>query len=232
MHPGAQRLGSSADALVGSIALARKAVTDVTNLRPLVLLVHNLELLPVLHQAALASLVARSPRVYLIASTDSIWAPVTWTPRVLDDFCFVPSCVNTHEAYGAEASVRFVGGLPGWADPSADKRKTNKDSLALVLRSLTNNHRELVHVIAEQQVKREGRTGISKSALLDLTTERMIAKHLTQLKSLLNMLLDHQVVVERKGADGSTLYMVACDDRTLVKLAAGKAVEGSDDEDV
>eukprot|EP00929_Paragymnodinium_shiwhaense_P013533 TRINITY_DN12138_c0_g1_i1.p1 TRINITY_DN12138_c0_g1~~TRINITY_DN12138_c0_g1_i1.p1 ORF type:complete len:515 (+),score=122.12 TRINITY_DN12138_c0_g1_i1:89-1633(+) len=229
VHPGSQRLGASADALAESIILARKTA-DLAKLRPLVLLVHNIEVLPQGHQAALSMLRARGRRVYLVASVDSIWAPVTWTPRMQEDFCFVPSRVNTHEPYGDEAAVRFVGGLPGWADASADKRKTNKQSLVLVLRSLTKNHSQLVQVIAEHQVKREGRWGISRSALLELTTEKMIAKHAAQLKAMLNELKDHEVVVERNGSDGSLLYMVACDDRTLLRLAEGNSPDGSDDE--
>lgn len=231
VHPGSQRLGSSADGLVDSIVAARKAVTDLAALRPLVLLVHNVEILPVAHQAALASLASRGRRVSIIASTDNIWAPLAWTPRMLDDFCFVPAYVNTHEGYADESQVRFIGGLPGWADPSADKRKTNKASLALVLRSLQNSHRELVQIIAEHQVQKEGRSGISKSALLDRATERVITNHAAQLKAWLNELKDHEVVVERNGPDNSILYMIACDDRTLVRLAEGKGVDGSDDEE-
>jgi origin recognition complex subunit 2 len=235
VHPNAPPVSkASVDAAVSSLSAARSHEAEASkSLRPLCLVVHNLEQLPVPHQAALASLAAKAARLYIVASVDSIWAHLAWSPSVSRDFNFCHLRVHTHELYEAEAAARYTGGLPAWADPVADKRRGPKVAFALVLRSLTNNHGELVQVIAEHQLEKGGRTGISMPALLTITSERMIAKQLPKLRGLLTELKDHEIVVERNNGEGDVLYQLPCDDKWLRRLADGPPFndDGSADED-
>lgn len=198
--------------------------------RHLCLLVHNIELLPQAHQATLSSLCA-APRVHMVASCDNVWAPLAWGPRCLKDFNFCREEANTFIGYEVEASARFPGALPPWSGLGPDQHRTPKKSLSLVLRSLTNNHRELVQVIAERQLANGGRSGISMSALLKVTTDRMIAASLPKLRSLLNELKDHEVVVQRGTLDGGVLFQLPCQERTLERLAEGEVLESEDEGD-
>lgn len=228
LHPGFPRTSRTVPALCTALCAARKAAK--TPLRPLCLVVHNIEALPQVHQTALASLAACAPRLHIVASVDSTWAPLGWTPRVALDFMFCRMQVHTHESYTVEGAARFVGGLPAWADPNADRRRAPKARVSIVLRSVTNNHRELVQAMAERQLELGGRIGVSKSALLTIATDRMIATHAAKLKSLLTELKDHEVVCERVGADGSMLYHLPYDNQMLQRLADGTALDDSDDE--
>lgn len=118
-------------------------------------------------------------------------------------------------------------GAPLKTKPEHEARKT---SLALVLKSLTRSHRELVQVIAEHQLEAGGRTGISQSRLLSEATDRMIASTTTVLKSLLNELRDHEVVALRGAVDGGTLLYLTCDAKVLARLAKGQEPEESEEE--
>merc|ERR1719182_1317441 len=104
------------------------------------------------------------------------------------DFNFCYEEVHTYEGYAVESAARFPGGLPAWSGLGRDRRRAPKASLSLVLRSLTNNHRELVQAMAERQLESDSQTGISMSALLKITNDRMIAATVPKLKSLLNEL--------------------------------------------
>lgn len=198
--------------------------------RPLCLLVHNIEILPQSQQAMLASLSA-APGIYLVASFDNVWAPLAWDPRCLKDFNFCREEANTYLGYEVEAAARFPGALPPWTGLGPDRHRIPKKSLSLVLRSLTNNHRELVQAIAEHQLKNGGRSGISSSALLKVTTDRMIASTIPKLRSLLNELKDHEVVVERGTLDRGMLYQLPCSERMLERLADGEMPESDDEGD-
>eukprot|EP00928_Gymnodinium_smaydae_P062175 TRINITY_DN46096_c0_g1_i1.p1 TRINITY_DN46096_c0_g1~~TRINITY_DN46096_c0_g1_i1.p1 ORF type:complete len:510 (-),score=115.39 TRINITY_DN46096_c0_g1_i1:126-1586(-) len=231
-HPGAPRLGAAVEKLVESIVAARSTV-GISELRPLCLVVHNLDLLSQPHQVALSTLAARARRLHVVASVDNHWAAMTWTPRMTMDFSFAHVRKHTGEEYVAETASRFPSGLPAWANPTAARRQAPKARLSLVLRSLTNNHRELVQAMAERQLEMGGSVGVSMNALLAIATDRMIARQQTKLRSFLNELKDHDIVLERNGLDGSVLYQLPCDDRTLRCLADGEniASDGDDDED-
>jgi len=227
LHPDVARAGPSVEALSSAIVAARRAARDA--MRPLCFVVHNLECLPPQHQTVLASMAA-ARGVHLVASVDNIWAPVAWSPKVLKDFNFCRDEVHTFDSYEVENVSRFPNGLPGWCDPCAAKYKARKTSLALVLKSLTRSHRELVQVIAEHQLEAGGRTGISQSRLLSEATDRMIASTTTVLKGLLNELRDHEVVALRGAADGGTLLYLTCDAKVLARLANGQEPEESEEE--
>lgn len=218
LFPSSSRSGVGVDALAATIAASRTA-------RPLVFLVHNLECLPPAHQATLAML-SKAPHVYLVASVDSIWAPLMWSPGTLRNACFWHEEANTFETYEAEAISRYPGGMPAWAKPHAGRAQAQTLRLGLILRSLTANHGELVAAMAEHQLEASGKKGITLSALLDITTDKMIANNTVKLKRLLMELRDHEVVVEKSAPDGSKLFKLSCEEHVLQKLAKGEPADG------
>jgi hypothetical protein len=229
LHPGAQRVGhASADNMAAAICAARRVAASAP--RPLCLLVHSLELLPEGQQAALARL-ARCPSVHLIASVDSIFVQLAWRDRVLEDFNFCREVVHTHESYQVEVAARYPDGLPTWADGSASRRRAPRASLALVLRSLSSSHQELVKAMAEHQLKEGGQLGISFPRLMTIAADRMIVSNTAKLRSLVNELQDHAVVRQRPRADGVTLLRVVGDLPVLQRLAKGEPIDEDESDD-
>jgi len=226
LYPGVSRFGNSSGTLVGAIRAARRSCATP---RPLCLVVHNLEALPQAHQSALAKL-ASSPGVHLTASVDNVWAPLAWDPQCLQDFNFCREEVHTHEAHDAEIVARFQGSFPAWSGLGEERRAAPKASLKLVLQSLTNNHRELVQALAESQLGEKDRAGISQSALLTVTSERMIAANTARLKNLLNELQSHDIVVQRPASNGGMLYYLPLAEKVLRRLAEDGTVGDSEDE--
>jgi len=227
VYPDAPRQGTSADAL----ATAVRTAAAVSGSRPLCLLVHNIESMAQHHIVVLSNLSA-SPGIHLIASIDNIWAPLAWDARCQKNFNFCRQEAHTSLGYEVEVTARHPRGLPPWSGLGQDRRRTPKASLSLVLRSLTNNHRELVQAMAERQLESDSQTGISMSALLKITNDRMIAATVPKLKSLLNELRDHEVVVQRGCSSAVTaqvLFYLPFDEKTLERLADGQTLD-SDDE--
>lgn len=229
-HPSLQdkKGGCSVEGIAATIASARQLPATVQP--PLVLVVHNLEALSVQHLGALAGLVA-APGVRLVASVDHCFARAVWTCDVIKDFNFVREVVNTMQGYEVELKGRYPEAPPHWCDPSADRHQESKVSIGLVLRSLTNNHRELCQAMAKNQLTVGGKEGISTSDLLALAEDRMIASSISKLRSLLNELSDHEVVAQRAGTDGSTLYWIPWKERILQKLANGETPDDADVKD-
>lgn len=229
-HPSLQgKGGCSVEGIAATIASARQL--PATKQAPLVLVVHNLEALSVQHLGALASVVA-APGVRLVASLDHGFARATWTCDIIKDFNFVRVVENTLQGYEVELKGRYPEAPPHWCDPCADRQQENsKVSIGLVLRSLTNNHRELCQAMAKNQLTVGGKEGISTGDLLALAEDRMIASSITKLRSLLNELSDHEVVAQRAGADGGTLYWIPWRERILQKLADGETPDDADADD-
>merc|ERR1711920_935204 len=95
LHPGTPP-GTSAESLLAAICSARAAAP--APVRPLCFVVHNLDFMPEAHQGCLAALAAL-PGVHLMASVDSLYAPLAWQARALRDFNFVNVVVHTYEHY-------------------------------------------------------------------------------------------------------------------------------------
>uniref|UniRef100_A0A7S1A8C5 Origin recognition complex subunit 2 n=1 Tax=Noctiluca scintillans TaxID=2966 RepID=A0A7S1A8C5_NOCSC len=226
LHPGASRCGNSTGGLVGAIRVARRSCPKP---RPLCLVVHNLEVLQPANQSTLAKL-ASSPGVHLIASVDNMWAPLTWDPQCLQDFNFCREEVHTHEGYDFEVAMRYQGNFPAWSGLGEDRKTAPKASLKLVLQSLTNNHRELVQALAECQLSEKDRCGISQSALLTISSERMIAANTARLKNLLNELQSHDIVMQRPAANGGMLFYLNLPEKALRSLAEDATLDDSDEE--
>lgn len=239
VYPDAPRVpGSSSEALVKSLHQARDTEEKDTArgkgrlARPLCFVVHNVENLPPAHQALLARCVAApAGGLHLACSIDNLWAPLVWDAQTLKDFNFCRFQVHTGAGYEVENKARYPT-PPEWSGLSGVQSKVVKDSLAIVLRSLTPNHRELVQVLAEHQEQQQGgRKGISQSELLRIAQDRMIASTATKLRPLVNELRDHDVIQERNAQDGGRLYHLHHSADTIRRLRAGQTLEEGDHAD-
>jgi len=225
-----RKCANSAESLGTALQLAA-----ASHDRPVVFVVHNLELLSSSHQRILASLVS-SPNVYLTASVDSIWESLGRDATTQKRFGFCRVAAHTLECYETESRARYPAGLPAWTGLGAQQSSSPQASLSVVLRSLTNNHRELVEAIAERQLESgTGRnTGVSLKALLEVATERLICNTLPKLRVLLKELQDHEVVVQKSAADGVTNFHLPYETRILERLKQmkfGESLTDSEDED-
>eukprot|EP00439_Symbiodinium_sp_Y106_P045006 s595_g5.t1 len=206
--------------LCSSLLTARRSAAEK---HPLVLVIHNLEVLPAPHLSALASLVA-TKEIWLVASVDNIFADAAFNmdPYAAMDFSFSYEEVHTRDSYyTVELKGRYPDGLPSCTHPLATKKQT-KASLGLVLRCLTQNQKELVQEIAKEQLSR-GQQGVPWDELVVLASDLMIANNHTKLRRLLSELTDHQILIERNGR-----FELAVKEAVLRKLAEGESVEDVD----
>lgn len=207
--------------LCSALLTARRAAAEK---HPLVLIIHNLEVLPAPHLSALASLVAAKKEIWLVASVDNIFADAAFNmdPHAAMDFSFSYEEVHTRDSYSTvELKGRYPDGLPSCTHPLATKKQT-KASLGLVLRCLTQNQKELVQEIAKEQLSR-GQQGVPWDELVVLASDLMIANNHTKLRRLLSELTDHQILIERNGR-----FELAVKEAVLRKLAEGESVEDVD----
>jgi len=228
LYPGTSP-GTSVESALAALRAARAAACAQGAIRPLVFVVHSLDVMPEAQQRHVAVL-ATLPRAHLVASVDSIWAPLAWQAHALRDFNFVHVVAHTYEDYAVEAAARYPGGKPAWADPDSARQEAPKASVGLVLKHLTPNHRELVEVIARHQLEGGGRTGISRSKLLILTSQRMIAGTTARLATLLNELQDHEIVALKSASDGGALIYLPYDTNTVQRLSELSTTPFDDEE--
>lgn len=188
---------------------------------PLCLIVHNIECLSASHQKVLADLVSGvNSGIHLAASYDNMtlvdgsnWDGNT---RAAFNFCFAE--YHGFKEYTVENEVKYGDDLPQYIGLATSSRSASSTSLALVLKSLTPNHRDVVKEIAKAQL--EKKTGISQVALFKITYDKMIIRNQTTLTQLLNELVRHKTV-EVKAFEGSTLYCLPHDQMQVEKLSKG-----------
>lgn len=227
VYPQTPRQGISAENLAATV----KTAVATPGSRELCFIVHHLENLPRNHLAALASM-NESPGIHVVASIDNMWAPMSWDSQIVSDLNFVFIDVHTFASQRLELVARHGRGLPAWCGLGKEEKRSAKATLGIVMRSLTDNHRELVQAMAQKQLETENNTGIPMPVLLKVSIDRMIALDVSKLKNLLKELLDHEVVVQRGCSSTVTsqaLFGLPFDARTLEKLADGETLD-SDDE--
>jgi hypothetical protein len=159
---------------------------------------------------------AAQPHVSLCASIDHPKIGLLWSPAQLRCFNWYWIEASTYQPYKRE-----IAGLLGTWENLIEGRfeSGSTKSIKVVLNSLTGNHKDIVQLIATMQLDKETAGGIRQSDLLKLSTKRMIATNLSKLKSLLQELIDHKVVVEEKEkSTGNDLYWIPLDKDGLVKL--------------
>mmetsp|Transcript_83078 Transcript_83078/g.173909 ORF Transcript_83078/g.173909 Transcript_83078/m.173909 type:complete len:430 (+) Transcript_83078:130-1419(+) len=227
LYPDAKIDGSSVDSIATSLRLAKLAEGPH---KRLFFIVHNLECLPEAHQAILAGLAA-TPGIRFAVSVDSLWAPLMLPSDTLAKFNFSREEVHTFAPYQVETAARRPNSRPAYSDPVNRMQQSSKASLGLVLKSLTVRHRELVQAIAEEQLENGGKTGLTFVKLLEVTTDRMIASTASKLRSLLNELKDHEVIVWKNAQDGGTVVHLNYSTRVLERLADGEEPDAESDDE-
>lgn len=146
-------------------------------------------------QRVLASL-AECPSVSVIATCDSVNTTLLWSSDMQTKFRWSFQHVPTFESYALPANFALLSSKKG-AVPQ-------ERALEYILGSLTNRHKELLALLAQEKVKETnssnggGSTGASKGISLDdlfaLASKGMIVTNSSQLNSYLKELEDHRLV--------------------------------------
>lgn len=161
-----------------------------------------------------------APYMCICASVDHPSIGLLWNPVQLRAFNWYWIETSTYQPYTRETSSI----LGVWENLIEGRFEAGTKSVSVVLNSLTGNHQDIMKLLASmqlEQAKTPGLNGVRQSELLDKSTKRMIATNLSKLKSLLQELIDHKVVVEEKQRDtGNDVYWIPLDKQGLEKLVA------------
>jgi origin recognition complex subunit 2 len=187
--------------------------------RELLLVVHSMDAAPMRSRVvrnALATLAA-APGVRLVASSDSVHAQVLWDEQQLAALNFVLRPAHTLQPYLAETAHK----------PAAVAREQGSaQGAAFVLRSLTQNHKDVLKVLAHHQLQ-ESETGMTQQDLYEECSRDMIVSSLTQLRRLLVEFKDHKVVGTRKGPGGRELLYISWAPKVVQALLLGDGDEAA-----
>ena len=181
---------------------------------------------------------AEIPSVDICASVDHCRVGLLWSPPQLRRFRWFWVEASTYKAYTAE--VRDM--VTVWDDLIEGKADAATRSLGIVLASLTGAHREAVELIAKMQVeamaatagaRKEGKEnsedGVAHSVQIRSTDlvkrckKQMIADNQVKMRSLLQELIDHRLVLNMKDRDtGNEVFWLPFDQERLQRIAAGE----------
>eukprot|EP01083_Nonionella_stella_P144680 452132_1 len=169
---------------------------------PLYILINNIDGKPLrTTQAQIAlSLLANSKRIHMIASYDHVRSPLLWDGRMLDQFSWCQRCVHTFRPYSMEGSCveEVVAG-------SLESRTTG---IEYILRSLTPNHREILKVLAEEQLTNGLSEGIPFPKFLELCLDIMLINSDVAFRAHLKEMTDHGLIEVRRGRDGAKMHVI------------------------
>jgi origin recognition complex subunit 2 len=179
---------------------------------PLMLVIHSLDML--CDQPGVASalaLLASSPHIYLVASTDHVHSPMLFSQQDAARFNWIWHETNTFQAYDLETNhytgFSAQGGLGSRGARGA----------AYVLNSVTPNHLSVLKEMAKLQLKPGGEDGIEHRKLLEICVQNMWVNSDAALGHYLEEFIDHELVVSRKGADGVERLVVNLDPLAIQK---------------
>jgi hypothetical protein len=196
--------------LAGGLELPRDAPAWE---RELLLVVHSMDAAPMRPRAvrnALAALAA-APGVRLVASSDSVHAQVLWDEQQLAALNLVLRPAHTLQPYLTETAHKPT---------AAAREQGSAQGAAFVLKSLTQNHKDVLKVLAHRQLQ-ESETGMTQQDLYEECSRDMIVSSLTQLRRLLVEFKDHKVVATRKGPGGRELLYIAWEPKVVQTLLLG-----------
>jgi hypothetical protein len=233
--------------LVRSLSIALQGHTKKTNIRLLSDVLKAVDKLPKTarmfvmidsidgnplrgHQEFLSEL-AKRPNVYLCASVDHCKVALMWSPIQQSRFRWIWIKASTYHPYTNE--VKDL--VPYWRDVIEGKTDAASRSIQ-VLNSLTGSHSELVKVLAEMQMaiiaKKTKKNDENKDPnevaqvraedLLRRCKKLMIADNQQKMRSLLQELIDHRLVLNSKDKDnGNELFWLPFDRDRLEQFAHG-----------
>lgn len=200
-------------------------------------LIDSIDAAPMKGNQEFFSKLACMQNVHLCASVDHCRAGLLWSPPQVRRFKWVWVETNTYHAYSAE--VKDL--LPCWVDLIEGKADAASRSLAVVLSSLTGSHKEAIQSIAKMQLdmvaasavaakqRDEDADGDNTTAaqirsvdLVKLFKRQMIADNQLKMRSLLQELIDHRLVLNSKDKEtGNEVYWLPFDKERLERLVSG-----------
>ncbi|GMH39279.1 hypothetical protein BSKO_07177 [Bryopsis sp. KO-2023] len=165
-------------------------------------------------QVALAHLAA-CPNIRILASMDHANAMMLWDMQTFSTFKWSMHDITTYAPYTAET----------WELPlliAGRRQESERRGAAVVLKTLTQNAREVFLLIARYQLD-EGDSGLPHNQLFRMCRERFLCSNEMTLKAHLTEFKDHRMVQLKKGGEGDC-YEVALDKEeieTIVKQSEG-----------
>ena len=196
------------------------------------ILIDSIDAAPMKGNQEFFSKLACMKNVHLCASVDHCRAGLLWSPPQVRRCKWVWVEANTYHAYSAE--VKDL--LHCWDDLIEGKADAASKSLAVVLSSLTGSHKEAIQSIAKMQLdmmaantRDEDADGDNAAAaqirsvdLVKRFKRQMIADNLLKMRSLLQELIDHRLVLNSKDKEtGNEVYWLPFDKERLERLVSG-----------
>jgi origin recognition complex subunit 2 len=174
----------------------------------LTFVIHNIEgkgLANDASQEALAIL-ASSPRIHLVCSSDHINSAILWDNAKLHKFNFLWHDITNYEPYLVETT--FENTIVG-----QEQALTSTGTL-YVLRSLPTNARHIFTLLAQYQLNNsadgtavDGKEGISLDHFFRLAREQFFVQDFVSFQTMLTEFKDHGIFKTSKGDNSELLYI-------------------------
>lgn len=130
---------------------------------------------------------------------------------MLDRFNFMAVEVNTFEDFDYEVEYQ---------SPLFSFKNDNQEvGLSFVFKSLTDNQRKIIELIAKHQLENPQDKGISMKELLNLCIEQTVAYSQKGLRDYLHEAFDHKIVNERMDERAQTIVFMNYPTVLLEKIA-------------
>ncbi|EGW32713.1 uncharacterized protein SPAPADRAFT_60069 [Spathaspora passalidarum NRRL Y-27907] len=178
-----QHISETIPFIVNHMNERRKEKTTSFIMPELILIIHNLdgETFRDDKIQGYLSLLSSIPELWLISSTDNINAPLLWDSFKMKNFNFIWHDLTTYSSYINESSFRDVLNL------GKSKKFVGNSGAKFVLRSLTDNHRNLYRILLETQLENMKKIATTKTSRAGL---KGTMKFGVELKSLYDKCLD------------------------------------------
>lgn len=186
--------------------------------RKIYVIIHNIDgpALRDIDSQRLLSDLAALPNVHLAATVDHVNAPVLWDLQCRDRFRWL--------WYHAATFQPYVDEIAGAALPSllvGRKEACTQQSALVVLSSLASTARQVFRLIAMSQLDHDVRNGgITFQTLFTSCREQFIVSNEMLLKTFLTEFRDHDLLVTKRGEDGSDLLTIPLDREALQAVLA------------
>ena len=204
-----------------------RAVERLPSSRRLFIIIDSIDAAPMKGFQDSFSRLADLPNVSLCASVDHCRIGLLWSPPQQRRFKWFWIEANTYHGYAKE-----VADLVGFWDSLIEgKSDAMSKTLSLVLASLTGNHRSIYQLIAEMQLEqladKENKQGIAvqvrSTDLLARARKNMLTTNQVKMRSLLQELVDHRVVMQTKDKDtGNEVFWLPFDKDRLEAIKDGR----------
>ena len=173
----------------------------------LYLIIHNIDGYPLQDHKlqSTLSLLATCPYVHIIASVDHPHAPLLWDEVTLGRFNWVWHHTPTYEQYTTELSFTNT-------KTTQISDESSLTSFSRVINSLTSNAKGIFKLLASHQLEcveeDKSYSGITFSLLYQKCREDFLVNSESNLRTHLTEFLDHKLVRNKKGQDGTETLLI------------------------